>query len=227
MGTYTLDGATNVDWEDIAIGPGPQPDTSYLYLGDIGDNASARDPIVVYRVPEPANAPDGTGGTLSGVETISLRYPDHPVDAESLIVDPLSGDLFVIDKEYTSGIGKVFRAAKSQLVDGADITLEQVASFTVPADDPGQCRAASPARSSPVPTSLPTAPRCSCAPTAGCSRTCARQGAPLAAAFGVDPCSAPAAAERQGEAVGFAADGKSYFTISEGAGAPIHHFVAR
>ena len=52
-------------------------------------------------------------------------------------------------------------------------------------------------------------------------------GAPLAAAFGVDPCSAPAVAERQGEAVGFAADGKSYFTISEGAGAPIHHFVAR
>ena len=78
LGTYTLDGATNVDWEDIAIGPGPQPDTSYLYVADIGDNASARDPVVVYRVPEPANAPDGSGGTLSGVETISLRYPDHP-----------------------------------------------------------------------------------------------------------------------------------------------------
>ena len=165
----------NVDWEDIAIGPGPQPDTSYLYLADIGDNASARDPIVVYRVPEPANAPDGTGGTLSGVETISLRYPDQPVDAESLIVDPLSGDLFVIDKEYTSGIGKVFRAPKSQLADGADITLEQVASFTVPADDPGsaglppghdhhRCR-----------RRLPTAPWCSSARTAACSRTCARR----------------------------------------------------
>ena len=52
------------------------------------------------------------------------------------------------------------------------------------------------------------------------------KGAPLAAAFGVDPCSAPQADERQGEAVGFAADGTSYFTISEGANAPIHHFVA-
>jgi hypothetical protein len=51
-------------------------------------------------------------------------------------------------------------------------------------------------------------------------------GAPLAAAFGVDPCSAPAADERQGEAVGFTDDGKGYFTISEGAHAPIHHFVA-
>ena len=24
LGTYTVDGATNVDWEDIAIGPGPE-----------------------------------------------------------------------------------------------------------------------------------------------------------------------------------------------------------
>ena len=226
MGTYTLDGATNVDWEDIAIGPGPQPDTSYLYLADIGDNASAHDPVVVYRVPEPVNAPDGTGGTLSGVATISLRYPDDPVDAESLIVDPLSGDLFVIDKEYTSGIGKVFRAPKSQLADGADITLEQVASFTVPAEDP-EVAASSRARSSPVPTLLPTAPWCSSARTARCSRTYARRERRSPRRSVSTRAPRPPPLERQGEAVGFAADGKSYFTISEGAGAPIHHFVAR
>ena len=101
-------------------------------------------------------------------------------------------------------------------------------SFTVAPDD--RCHAGvvrSPARSSPAPTCRPTAARCSCAPTAACSRSYARRGAPLAAAFGVHPCSAPAVDERQGEAVGFAADGASYFTISEGAGAPIHHFVAR
>ena len=226
LGTYTLTGATNVDWEDIAIGPGPKRDTSYLYLADIGDNASARDPVVVYRVPEPADAPDGSGRTLSGVETISLRYPDQPVDAESLIVDPLSGDLFVIDKEYTSGIGKVFRAPKSRLADGADITLDEVASFTVPAEDPGSAGL--------LPGTIITGADVAPDGTAGLVRTYSQvlafvrpTGAPLAAAFGVDPCSAPAAAERQGEAVGFAADGTSYFTISEGAGAPIHHFVAR
>ncbi len=172
------------------------------------------------------NAPDGTGGTLSGVATISLRYPDHPVDAESLIVDPLSGDLFIIDKEYTSGVGTVFRAAKSQLADGADITLERVASFTVPADNSGSAGL--------LPGTIITGADVAPDGTAVLVRTYSRvlayvrpSGAPLAAAFGVDPCSAPAVAERQGEAVGFAADGKSYFTISEGAGAPIHHFVAR
>ena len=44
LGAYTIDGATNVDWEDIAVGPGPQPGTSYLYVADIGDNASAAQP---------------------------------------------------------------------------------------------------------------------------------------------------------------------------------------
>jgi hypothetical protein len=30
MGTYYLEGAQNRDWEDIAIGPGPQPDVNYI-----------------------------------------------------------------------------------------------------------------------------------------------------------------------------------------------------
>ena len=29
---------SNVDWEDIAAGPGPEPGQHYLYVGDIGDN---------------------------------------------------------------------------------------------------------------------------------------------------------------------------------------------
>lgn len=69
VGTYSVDGATNVDWEDIEIGPGPQQKVSYLYLGDIGDNLSARDHVTVYRVPEPTTALTATG-TLTGTETI-------------------------------------------------------------------------------------------------------------------------------------------------------------
>jgi 5'/3'-nucleotidase SurE len=227
LGTYTLEGATNVDWEDLALGPGPQPGTSYLYAADIGDNASARDSIVVYRVPEPASAPDGSDHTLSGVEKISLHYPDHPVDAESLIVDPRSGDLFAIDKEYTSGIGKVFRAQASELVDGADVTLENVASFTLSADDSGVGGVLFPGT---IITGADVSPDGNVVLVRTYRRVLAfvrPNGAPLAAAFGVDPCSAPQADERQGEAVGFAADGTSYFTISEGAHAPIHQFVAR
>jgi hypothetical protein len=37
-GIYTLPGVTAIDCEDIAIGPGPGKGTSYIYVGDIGDN---------------------------------------------------------------------------------------------------------------------------------------------------------------------------------------------
>src|SRR5205085_5173224 len=38
LGTLTLTGVQTVDWEDIAIGPGPVAGVDYLYIADIGDN---------------------------------------------------------------------------------------------------------------------------------------------------------------------------------------------
>ena len=52
-GVWKLRGATARDWEDMATGPGPERNRSYLYIGDIGDNSGSRSEIVVYRVPEP------------------------------------------------------------------------------------------------------------------------------------------------------------------------------
>ena len=92
-------------------GPGPKRGTSYLYLGDIGDNVSARDPIIVYRVAGTDQPPrTGAAGRWRAPRRSRCTTPSGPVDAESLFVDPKSGDLFIIDKEYTSGIGKVFRS---------------------------------------------------------------------------------------------------------------------
>ena len=53
LATYPLEGATATDWEDIAVGPGPEDDTSYVYVGDIGDNTSVRGDVTVYRVATP------------------------------------------------------------------------------------------------------------------------------------------------------------------------------
>src|SRR5689334_11793515 len=47
LGTFRVTGATNRDWEDIASGPGPQPNRWYLYIGDTGDNDRVRDEVVV------------------------------------------------------------------------------------------------------------------------------------------------------------------------------------
>ena len=33
LGVFTLDGAEARDWEDLAIGPGPEPGVDYLYAG--------------------------------------------------------------------------------------------------------------------------------------------------------------------------------------------------
>ena len=86
LGTFELD-APAFDWEDMAIGPGPDPDTDYLYLGDIGDNFHFRPLVTVYRVREPV--PDAAGGLIQEVESFNLAYPDPGYDSEAMFVDPV------------------------------------------------------------------------------------------------------------------------------------------
>src|SRR6476659_8499423 len=77
-GTYSLTGATAVDWEDIAVVAGPTPGSGTIYAGDIGDNPLTRSEIQVYRVAEPDVPATGPAVTtsLTGVETLHLTYPD-------------------------------------------------------------------------------------------------------------------------------------------------------
>ncbi len=99
LGTFLLEGATAIDWEDIAIGPAPSGG-SYLYLADIGDNAGQRTSIRVYRVPEPrvdaAKAP--VTETLNGAVAFNFVYEDGPRDAEGFMVDPLTDDFYIVTK---------------------------------------------------------------------------------------------------------------------------------
>ena len=150
--TYTLSGAEAIDWEDMAIGPGPDEDVDYLYLADIGDNAAQRADIAVYRVLEPEVSTTGdtpTDHPLGEVEKLTLRYPDRAHDAETLLVDPVGGDLLIVTKELAGGPSFVFRAPGSIEPDVVT-TLEEVAtinfagldsSVTPPADAPQLVRA--------------------------------------------------------------------------------------
>jgi 5'/3'-nucleotidase SurE len=227
LGAYPIEGATAIDWEDIAIGPGPERGTSYLYLGDIGDNTSSRKAIVVYRVAEPEAAPNGSGETLTGAEKFTLHYPNGAVDAESLLVDPQSGDLFVIDKPLLSAVGTVYRVPRRRLVDGADVTMRRVASFQLSTDSEDGAGL--------LLGTLITGADVSPDGSLVLVRTYRRllafarpAGQPLASAFSVDACSAPQADERQGEAIAFTiAPDTGYVTTSEGVHAPIHTFAVR
>ena len=133
-GVWRLNGATAHDWEDIAAGPGPIPGTKYLYIGDIGDNRGRRDEIVVYRVVEPdTNKPASTKKkALPSVaaEAIRLRYPDGSHDAETLLVHPATGNIYIVTKIPFSNPG--IYEAKAPLTSGRVITLTRVGSLEVP-----------------------------------------------------------------------------------------------
>src|SRR5215471_20896793 len=103
-GVWRVAGAGAVDWEDMAIGPGPAQDRSYLYIGDIGDNLKKRNQITVYRVAEPRIIPKDSSSTVrnprqtEAADAIRLKYPDGKYDAETLLIHPLTGDLYIITK---------------------------------------------------------------------------------------------------------------------------------
>ncbi len=123
-----LAGAVAVDWEDIATGPGPTADSAYLYAADIGDNAAIRASVRVYRVLEPDLTGVATGTMLPAANpgTVVLQYPDGARDAESLLVDQKSGDLYVISKREARV--RVYRAS-SPVFSGETLTMQYVATL--------------------------------------------------------------------------------------------------
>ncbi len=224
LGEYRLTGATNVDWEDIAIGPGPEPGRDYIYVGDIGDN-DARDTgvgratVVVYQVPEPAVTRDQAAVTvdLGSVVAIPLVYPAGPHDCEALMVDPDSGDLFLLTKD-NDGMSELY-VARAPL-GGATITLERVGMLLFgPGATPGG--------------PLVTAADLSVDGRALLVRTYSAvllflrpAGGSVADALGTTPFSLPAAFEMQGEGIAWAPDGRGYYTTSEFVASPIHFYAA-
>lgn len=103
-GVWKVSGAEAQDWEDMAVGPGPIRGRSYLYLGDIGDNSKRRRQITVYRVVEPRITRNDSPSTVKlpreteAADVIRLKYPDGKYDAETLLIHPLTGDLYILTK---------------------------------------------------------------------------------------------------------------------------------
>lgn len=94
VGKIILEGVENRDWEDIAVGPGPNG-KSYVYVAEIGDNAATYKSVKIYRFLEPTKI----AKTITvNPEVLKFKYPDGAMDAESFFVDPVSGDLFVVSK---------------------------------------------------------------------------------------------------------------------------------
>lgn len=133
LGFYYIAGIQNRDWEDIAVGPGPIEGEQYLYIADIGDNSLHYDTKYIYRVREPHVSVDQTpiDTVLYKVERLVFQYPDGNRNAETIMIDPLTLDIYIVSKESAT---KVYRAAWPYTFHAAptfDVdTLEVVTSFT-------------------------------------------------------------------------------------------------
>lgn len=136
FGAFRVTGAHARDWEDIAAGPGPQPNRPYLYIGDTGDNNAVRSEIIVYRVPEPALSAatrkftKKRPGSTEAAEAIRLRYPDGRHDAEALLVHPRTGNIYIVTKVLIANPG-IYEAV-APFTAGQSITMRRVGEARVP-----------------------------------------------------------------------------------------------
>jgi hypothetical protein len=94
LGKITLEDTKNRDWEDIAVGPGPDG-KSTVFVAEIGDNLAAYKKIRIFYFSEPNQLEKKSSVKPKEIE---LTYPGGARDAETLMVDPISGDLFIVSK---------------------------------------------------------------------------------------------------------------------------------
>ncbi|MBI4852441.1 MAG: hypothetical protein HY819_11660 [Acidobacteria bacterium] len=145
-GVWKVKGAQALDWEDIAIGPGPKPGKSYLYTGDIGDNLRLRAELTIYQFLEPkvsqedANVLKSNAKSTKKANIIRLKYPDGVYDAEALLIHPKSGDLYIITKPLRPSTGEVARVYKASapLSTNSAITMTFITTLALPLQDTDQ-----------------------------------------------------------------------------------------
>ncbi|MGI5154295.1 hypothetical protein [Microbispora sp. CA-102843] len=99
--TFTIGNAEARDWEGIAASTDPVTGRGVLWIADIGDNMDGAWPDVsVYKVAEPRTMEDAT---LRAVR-YRFRYADGPRNAEGVMVDPRTGRLYIVSKEFSGGV---------------------------------------------------------------------------------------------------------------------------
>lgn len=99
LGAFTIEGATNVDWEDMASFQ--LHGTCYLLVADVGDNAERRTDCALYVVEEPRvdRRHPAARATIPLKYRIRFRYEDGAHNCESVAVDPATATVYLLAKE--------------------------------------------------------------------------------------------------------------------------------
>ena len=136
LGTWKVEGARNADWEDIAAYK-DKTGKCFIYIGETGNNKLKRPEHLVYRVAEPIVRPDDVKSNRSeplataAVESTRFTYPDFDQDAETLLVHPHTGAIYIVTKRV-SGPAGVYRV-KPDFGSADTQPAESVGELSVPA----------------------------------------------------------------------------------------------
>ena len=198
------------DCEDMAGGPGPVKDKSYIYLGDIGDNGNNRPYVTVYRFAEPSKL---SSKMQVESEAVYLKYPNGPQDAETLMIDPISKELIIISKRQdTVGV----YSASLNFKNKDTVTMKKQGSLFLPGK--GLFKYV-------VSGDISRDGRQIILKTYTNVYYWLRNGKEsISQTLKRTPTKLPYIMEPQGEAVGFTPDGKAYYSISEGKNAVIYRY---
>ncbi len=98
LATVTIDGIDARDIEAIAAGRDDKG-RAVLWIADIGDNLDSWDEVRIHRVREPGVLRDRT----VTARTYRFTYSDRPHNAETLLADPDSGQLWVVTRQLARG----------------------------------------------------------------------------------------------------------------------------
>ncbi len=205
---YELDGSCAVTGERTAAVDPYDPEDMALaadgtvWLADTGDNRLGRPTVALISV-----APDGTAAVHR------MSYPDRPRDVEALLLAP-DGTPYLVTKEVL-GTSEVYRPAQAMDA-GAVVPLEKVADLPFsltgteggPVGRAGQLMVTGGAVS---PDGAVLALR-----TYTDAYVWALAGSDVPAALATAPVVVPLPAAPQGEAIAFAADGRSLVVTGEG-----------
>ncbi len=135
LGTWKVENADNKDWEDVAVFK-DATGKCFLLIGDIGNSRKEPRPDHnIYRVAEPeiVDAPGSTKkkpARTASAEVMTFAYPDERQDSETLMVHPITGDIFVVTKQRNKPAG-VYRIKPA--FGSPTMKVEKIADITVPA----------------------------------------------------------------------------------------------
>jgi len=135
LGVWQVKGAKNRDWEDLATIKNTNGEC-FLYIGDIGDNERKHDALTIYLVKEPTvSNTDKNSNRKKSLATepanaIKIQYPESRYDAETLLVHPQSGDIYILTKRLREKAA-VYKLSKNYNLDKTN-RLEKITDFTVP-----------------------------------------------------------------------------------------------